>query len=79
VAAVAVVAAVAAAVEPEQSMAVVAEPEQVMAVVWSGLILLLTTEMLGIGEETHRMPSKLQSVVQGMAMMGRKVAGHLRI
>jgi hypothetical protein len=70
VAAVAVVAAVAAAAETEQAMAVVAELEQVMAVVGSGLMLLLIVEVLGIGEEEHCMPSKLQSVVQGMATMG---------
>jgi hypothetical protein len=79
VAVVAAVAAVAAAAETEQAMAVVAELEQVMAVVGSGLMLLLIAEVLGIGEEEHRMPSKLQSVVQGVAMVGRKVAGHLRI
>ncbi len=69
---VAVVAAVAA-------VAAMAEPEQAMAVEGSGLMLLLIIEVLGIGEEEHRVPSKLQSVVQGMAMMGKNVAGHLRI
>jgi hypothetical protein len=60
-------------------VAVVAKPEQEMVVLGSGLMFLLIAEVLGIGEEEHRVPSQLQSVVQGMAMMRRKVADHLRI